>query len=52
MPQGTATTLIASASIFVWKDFVEKRCIPQAQEEIGEIAEILKQLLFSKEVYS
>ena len=48
MPQGTATTLIASAPIFIWKDFVEKRDIPQAQEEIREIAKILKQVLFNE----
>ena len=48
MPQGTATTLIASAPIFIWKDFVEKRCISQVQEEIREIAKILKQALFNE----
>jgi len=50
MPQGTATTLIASAPIFVWKDFVEKRCISQAQEEIREIAKILRKVLFNNKI--
>ena len=48
MPQGTATTLIASAPIFIWKDFVEKRDIPQAQVEIREIAKVLRQALFNE----
>lgn len=48
MPQGSATNLLASAPIFVWKDFVEKRSILQAQEEIREIAQILEQELFKE----
>ena len=45
-PQSSATTLIASAPIFVWRDFIEKRQIIQAQAEIREIADILSQKLF------
>lgn len=44
--QGVATTVLATAPLFVWKDFIEKRIIPQAQEEIRTLAKILKEVLF------
>lgn len=50
MPQGSTTNLLASAPLSVWKDFVEKRNIPQAQAEIREIAQILKEVLFNTNV--
>ncbi|MFN3921062.1 MAG: FAD-dependent thymidylate synthase [Caldimicrobium sp.] len=46
VPQGVATTVFATAPLFIWKDFIEKRIIPQAQEEIREFAKILKEVLF------
>lgn len=45
VPQGVATTIIASAPTFAWKDFISKRAIPQAQEEIRKFATFLKQIL-------
>ncbi|NPA39659.1 MAG: FAD-dependent thymidylate synthase [Thermodesulfobacteria bacterium] len=42
VPQGVATTVLATGCELVWKDFVTKRAIPQAQEEIRKLAEILK----------
>ncbi len=46
VPQGVATTVLATAPLFVWKDFVEKRIIPQAQDEIRALAKLLKEVLF------
>ena len=46
LPQGVATTVLASAPRFIWEDFVEKRAIPQAQEEIRDLAILLKNDLF------
>ncbi len=46
LPQGVATTVLASAPRFIWEDFVEKRAIPQAQEEIRDLAILLKSVLF------
>lgn len=46
LPQGVATTVLASAPRFIWEDFVEKRAIPQAQEEIQDLAILLKNVLF------
>ncbi|QER41997.1 FAD-dependent thymidylate synthase [Thermodesulfobacterium sp. TA1] len=47
VPQGVATTLLATGPQFVWEDFINKRAIPQAQEEIRNLAYILKDYLFS-----
>ncbi len=46
IPQGVATTVLATAPLFVWEDFVSKRAIPQAQEEIRNLAYLLKEVLF------
>jgi len=48
MPMGANTTLMISAPLCVWKDFVEKRNIPQAQEETREIASVLQKMLFNE----
>ncbi|MFN3406423.1 MAG: FAD-dependent thymidylate synthase [Caldimicrobium sp.] len=45
VPQGVATTVLATGPLFVWQDFVEKRIIPQAQDEIRDFAKILKEVL-------
>lgn len=45
VPQGVATTLLATGPELVWQDFIEKRAIPQAQEEIRDFAVFLKELL-------
>ncbi len=42
VPQGVATTVLATGPEFVWKDFINKRAIPQAQEEIRDLAIFLK----------
>jgi len=42
LPQGASTTLLATGPLMVWEDFVSKRAIPQAQEEIRKLAFILK----------
>ncbi|MEM1724273.1 MAG: FAD-dependent thymidylate synthase [Thermoplasmata archaeon] len=42
LPQGSATTIFATAPDFVWWDFIQKRAIPQAQDEIRKLAIILK----------
>ncbi len=42
LPQGSATTVFATAPDFVWWDFIQKRAIPQAQDEIRKLAIILK----------
>lgn len=41
-PQGVATSLLATGPELVWHDFITKRAIPQAQEEIRKLALILK----------
>ncbi|WP_022855524.1 FAD-dependent thymidylate synthase [Thermodesulfobacterium thermophilum] len=46
VPQGVATTLLATGPEFVWEDFINKRAIPQAQEEIKNLAFLLKEHLF------
>lgn len=45
VPQGVATTVLATGPELVWRDFVEKRAIPQAQEEIRDLAIFLKDIL-------
>lgn len=45
IPQGVATTILATSPYFVWQDFIEKRAIPQAQEEIRKLAYLLKEIL-------
>jgi len=45
VPQGATTTVMASGTKFVWEDFVEKRAIPQAQEEVRSLALLLKRIL-------
>lgn len=45
MPEGTATSIMASAPLFVWEDFVEKRCHPKAQWEIRRFAQEVKKVL-------
>ncbi|MEM5813490.1 MAG: FAD-dependent thymidylate synthase, partial [Candidatus Aenigmatarchaeota archaeon] len=42
LPQGSATTVFATAPDFVWWDFIQKRIIPQAQDEIRKLAITLK----------
>ncbi|WP_038057104.1 FAD-dependent thymidylate synthase [Thermodesulfobacterium hydrogeniphilum] len=42
VPQGVATSLIATGPSLVWEDFITKRAIPQAQEEIRRLAYLLK----------
>jgi thymidylate synthase (FAD) len=42
IPQGVATTVMASGPRFVWEDFIEKRAIVRAQDEIRELAEVVK----------
>lgn len=46
IPQGVATSILATAPLFVWEDFITKRAIPQAQEEIRKLACLLKENLF------
>jgi len=48
LPQGTATTVFATAPDFVWEDFISKRAIPQAQGEIRKFASFLKNKLLSQ----
>ena len=45
VPQGVATTVLATGPELVWRDFVAKRAIPQAQEEIRDLAIFLKETL-------
>ncbi len=45
VPQGVATSLLATGPDMVWKDFINKRAIPQAQEEIRKLAVLLKENL-------
>lgn len=45
VPQGVATTVLATGPYLVWEDFVSKRAIPQAQEEIRALAIFLKDRL-------
>ncbi|MEZ0344807.1 MAG: FAD-dependent thymidylate synthase [Caldimicrobium sp.] len=45
VPQGVATTVLATGPELVWRDFIEKRAIPQAQEEIRDLAIFLKDIL-------
>ncbi len=45
VPQGVATTVLATGPELVWRDFVNKRAIPQAQEEIRDLAIFLKETL-------
>jgi thymidylate synthase (FAD) len=47
VPQGVATSILATGPELVWEDFVNKRAIPQAQEEIRFLAYLLKEHLFS-----
>lgn len=44
-PQGAATSLLATGPKLVWEDFIAKRAIPQAQEEIRKLAFMLKDYL-------
>lgn len=44
-PQGVATSLLATGPELVWEDFIAKRAIPQAQEEIKKLALVLKDYL-------
>lgn len=46
VPQGASTTILATGPLLVWRDFIEKRIIPQAQEEIRDLAKLLKEVLF------
>ncbi|NPA40156.1 MAG: FAD-dependent thymidylate synthase [Thermodesulfobacteria bacterium] len=46
VPQGVATTVLATGPELVWNDFISKRAIPQAQSEIRYLAEVLKAELF------
>lgn len=46
IPQGVTTTLLATGPLLVWEDFISKRAIPQAQEEIRNLALLLKENLF------
>lgn len=45
VPQGVATSVLATGPQLVWEDFVSKRAIPQAQEEIRALAVFLKEVL-------
>jgi len=45
VPQGVATTVLATAPEFIWQDFVNKRAIPQAQDEIRGLAKIIEKEL-------
>jgi thymidylate synthase (FAD) len=45
VPQGVATTLLATGPYLVWQDFISKRAIPHAQEEIRKLATLLKETL-------
>ncbi|PMP97937.1 MAG: hypothetical protein C0169_01500, partial [Thermodesulfobacterium geofontis] len=47
IPQGCATTVFATGPKMAWKDFVEKRNIPQAQGEIRNFASILQKIIFA-----
>lgn len=47
VPQGVATTVLATGPHLVWQDFVQKRAIPQAQEEIRDLAKFLNEALLS-----
>lgn len=44
-PQGVATSLLATGPKLVWEDFIVKRAIPQAQEEIRKLALVLRDYL-------
>lgn len=44
-PQGVATSLLATGPKLVWEDFIAKRAVPQAQEEIRKLALVLKDYL-------
>lgn len=46
IPQGVATSVLATGPLFVWEDFIKKRAITQAQEEIRKLAHLLKTVLF------
>ncbi len=46
IPQGVTTTLLATGPLLVWEDFISKRAIPQAQEEIRSLAFLLKENLW------
>ncbi len=45
VPQGVSTSVLATGPELVWRDFVGKRAIPQAQEEIRDLAIFLKDTL-------
>ena len=45
MPQCSLTTVMASAPLPIWEDFVEKRRIKAAQEEIRGVAKFVEALL-------
>jgi thymidylate synthase (FAD) len=45
VPQGVATSVLATGPELVWQDFVSKRAIPHAQEEIRDLAIFLKGIL-------
>lgn len=45
LPQGVATTVLATGPYLVWEDFINKRAIPQAQDEIRALAIFLKEKL-------
>jgi len=42
IPQGVVTTVMASGPRFVWEDFIEKRVVIRAQDEIRELAEVVR----------
>ena len=44
-PQGSATTVLATAPYFVWEDFVQKRRHPKAQWEIRWLAQAIELVL-------
>ncbi|MCS7278504.1 MAG: FAD-dependent thymidylate synthase [Thermodesulfobacteriaceae bacterium] len=48
IPQGVTTTLLATGPLLVWEDFVSKRALPQVQEEIKNLAFLLKENLFEE----
>ena len=45
VPQGVSTTVLATGPFLVWNDFINKRAIPQAQNEIRNLAKLLKENL-------
>ena len=45
IPQGVATTVMASGPRFVWDDFIEKRNTSKAQGEIRELAEVVNGII-------